>query len=63
MKDKISQWLEKGEIKIDDMRKRRNQFTYDVEYIDSISDAHEFIKAVIHFIKNQWPLENEYKKI
>jgi len=58
--------------KINDMRKRRNQFTYDVEYIDSISedeskssisDANEFIKAIISFIKNRWPLESEYKKI
>ena len=58
--------------KIDDMRKRRNQSTYDVEYIDSISedeakssisDAHGFIKAIISFIKNQWPLESEYRKL
>ncbi len=58
--------------KIDDMRKKRNQFTYDVEYIDSISedeakssisDAHDFIIAIINFIKNHWPLESDYKNL
>lgn len=58
--------------KIDDMRKRRNQFTYDVEFIDSISDdesssaisdAKEFLKVITQYLKGRWPNEKEYKDL
>ena len=57
---------------IDDMRKRRNQFTYDVDFIDSISDdesesaisdAEEFLKTVGKHLKEKWPNEKEYSKL
>lgn len=56
---------------IDDMRKRRNQFTYDVDFIDSISDeeaesaisdAEQFLKAVCKYLREKWPDEREYSK-
>ena len=58
--------------KIDDMRKRRNQFTYDVDFIDSVSedeaksslsDAQDFIQTIADFLKNHWPSETEYQKL